>query len=168
VFNLTGVLEAPKLKNRALNVAIYGWKLAASYRAYSGLFLNVTTGVDYALNGTSVQRPNQILPNPLCANPNPSCWLNPAAFSTSVPFGTFGNLGRTNVPGPSFTEADLNLSRVFPIRERMNVEIRGEAFNLTNSFRAGTPTTARNSPQFGQILTAMDPRILQLAAKFSF
>jgi hypothetical protein len=168
VFNLTGVLEAPRFKNRALNIAIYGWKLAASYRAYSGIFLNVTTGVDYALNGTSVQRPNQILPTPLCANPNPSCWLNPAAFSTSVPFGTFGNLGRTNVPGPSFTEADMNLSRVFRIRERMSMEIRGEAFNLTNSFRAGTPTTARNSPQFGQILTAMDPRILQLAAKFAF
>jgi hypothetical protein len=115
-----------------------------------------------------VQRPNQILASPLCANPNPSCWINPAAFSTSVPFGTFGNLGRTNVPGPSFAETDLNLSRSFPIRERLRMEIRAEAFNLTNSFRAGNPTAARNSPQFGQILTALDPRILQLAAKFSF
>jgi len=161
-------VDAPKFKNAVLRTAIYGWKVAGSYRAYSGAFQNVTTGVDYALNGTSVQRPNQILANPLCANPNPTCWINPAAFSTSVPFGTFGNLGRTNVPGPSFAETDLNLSRVFAIRERMHMEVRAEAFNLTNSFRAGNPTTARNSAQFGQILTALDPRILQLAAKFSF
>jgi hypothetical protein len=85
-----------------------------------------------------------------------------------VPFGTFGNLGRTNVPGPSFAETDMNLSREFAVRERLRMEVRAEAFNLTNSFRAGNPTAARNSPQFGQILTALDPRILQLAAKFSF
>ena len=168
VLNITGVYVAPKLQNPVLNVVVHGWKLAGTYRAYSGAFQNVTTGVDYALVGTSVQRPNQLLANPLCAHPNPGCWINPAAFSTSVPFGTFGNLGRTNVPGPSFAETDLNLSRVFPIRERMTMEFRAEAFNLTNAFRAGNPTTARNSPQFGQILTALDPRILQLAAKFEF
>jgi hypothetical protein len=168
VLNITGVLAAPKFSNPALRMVAYGWKVAASYRAFSGAFQNVTTGVDYALNGSSVERPNQILPNPLCANPNPSCWINPAAFSTSVPFGTFGNLGRTNVPGPSFAETDMNLSREFAVRERLRMEVRAEAFNLTNSFRAGNPTAARNSPQFGQILTALDPRILQLAAKFSF
>ena len=168
VLNITGVYLTPKFKNNLLRIAGYGWKVAGSYRAYSGAFQNVTTGVDYALNGSSVERPNQLLQNPLCANPNPTCWINPAAFSTSVPFGTFGNLGRTNVPGPSFAETDINLSRVFPVHERMNVEFRAEAFNLTNSFRAGNPTAARNSPQFGQILTALDPRILQLAAKFSF
>jgi hypothetical protein len=50
----------------------------------------------------------------------------------------------------------------------MNLEVRGEAFNFTNSYRAGPVTTARNSPQFGQILTALDPRIMQLALKLAF
>jgi hypothetical protein len=61
----------------------------------------------------------------------------------------------------------------------MSIEFRGEAFNLTNSFRPGVPTTSSsgdgsgdtttvNSPQFGQILTARDPRILQVAGKFVF
>jgi hypothetical protein len=54
------------------------------------------------------------------------------------------------------------------VRVRLNLEIRAEAFNLTNSFRAGDPTPGRNSPQFGQILTSLDPRIMQLAAKFTF
>ena len=46
--------------------------------------------------------------------------------------------------------------------------MRGEAFNLTNSYRAGPVTANLSSPQFGQILTAQDPRIIQVAAKFVF
>jgi hypothetical protein len=51
----------------------------------------------------------------------------------------------------------------------MNAEVRAEGFNVSNSFRAGPVTVARNNTaQFGQILTALDPRILQLAVKFTF
>ena len=94
--------------------------------------------------------------------------INPAAFSSSVPFGTFGNLGRSNVPGPTFFELDTALSRVFRVRERINLEVRGEGFNLTNSTRLNAPTTGRNSSQFGQILSTQDPRIMQVAAKLVF
>jgi hypothetical protein len=103
----------------------------------------------------------------LCANPNAACWINPAAFQVQAA-GTLGNLGRSNVPGPGFFQIDMALSRTFRVRERMNLEARGEAFNLTNSYRAGGVTTARNSPQFGQILNAQDPRIMQVALKLVF
>jgi len=167
--NITAVLEAPRFNDKVLRMVASDWKLSTSYRYQSGSFVTVSTGgVDYALNGSAVERPNQLLQNPLCDNPRPTCWINPAAFSTTVPFGTFGNTGRSNVPGPTYFEIDTALSRLFPVRERMNLEIRAEAFNLTNSFRAGNPTTGRNSPQFGQILTSLDPRIMQLAAKFTF
>jgi hypothetical protein len=174
--NLTAVLESPKFKDNAfLRIVASSWKLAPSYRFQSASFVTVSTGVDYALNGSQVERPNQLLGNPLCDNPRPSCWINPAAFSSNAANsagillpGTFGNLGRSNVPAPTWFEIDAALTRAFPIRERKILEIRGEAFNLTNSFRSGPVTTGRNSPQFGQILTALDPRILQLAAKFSF
>jgi hypothetical protein len=168
IVNVTAVLEAPRFNDRKLRLIASDWRLSTSYRYLSGAYQNVTTGVDYALNGSAVERPNQILANPLCANPSPSCWINPAAFSASVPFGTFGNLGRSNVPGPAYFEVDAAVSRLFPIREQMNLEIRAEAFNLSNSVRYNAPTTGRNSPQFGQILSAMDPRIMQLAAKFTF
>jgi hypothetical protein len=168
IVNITAVLESPKFNDRKLRLVGSDWKLSTSYRYLSGAYQTVSTGVDYALNGSAVERPNQLLANPLCDNPRPSCWINPAAFSTSVPFGTFGNVGRSSVPGPTFFQVDAAVSRLFPVRERMNIEIRAEAFNLSNSFRSGAPTTARNSPQFGQILTAQDPRIMQLAAKFTF
>jgi hypothetical protein len=168
IFNFTAVAQAPKFTNRALNLAISGWQLAGSWRATSGSFLTVTTGIDVQLTGTGNQRPNQVLGDTLCANRNSSCWINKNAFLAPAP-GTLGNLGRSSVPGPGFWEIDMALVRSFRIRERQRFEVRGEAFNLTNSFRAfGVITAQNNTAQFGQILTAQDPRIMQVAAKFVF
>jgi len=168
LFNINGVLEAPQFKGRVLRAVASNWILSNSYRYQSAQFLTATVGSDYALNGSAVERPNQLLVNPLCDNPRTGCWINPAAFSTTVPYGTFGNLGRSNIPGPTFFELDSALSRAFRVRERMTLEVRGEAFNLTNSTRLNAPTTARNSSSFGQILSTQDPRIMQVAAKLVF
>jgi hypothetical protein len=62
----------------------------------------------------------------------------------------------------------MALSRVFRIRESQSVEIRGEAFNITNSVRLNVPTTVFESATFGQILSAQDPRIMQFAIKYVF
>jgi hypothetical protein len=173
--NFSAVFQTPRFQNQAVRMAATGWTLATSYRILSGAFQTATTGIDFALTGAGGQRPNQILPNPLVDNPGSPCantapcvsWINPAAFAQPAN-GTLGNLGRSNIPGPGYYGVDMALARVFRIREKMNIEARGEAFNLTNGFRAMTVTTGRNSTQFGQILTALDPRIMQVALKFSF
>jgi hypothetical protein len=172
IANLSVVLESPKFEgNRALHAIGSNWKLSSSYRVSSAALVTVTTGIDSQLTGMSNQRPNQVLANPLCDDPKPSCWINPAAFAQPAS-GTLGNTGRNSVPGPGFFQIDSALSRIFRIQEKKTVELRAEAFNLTNSFRAGPGAnlvvTARNSPQFGQILSAQDPRIMQLALKFGF
>ena len=172
IASFSAVVEAPRFNNATLRKIGSDWKLSSSYRVLSGAFQTVTTGIDFQLSGSNNQRPNQILENPLCDNPRPSCWINPAAFAQPA-LGTLGNSGRSSIPGPGFWEIDMALSRIFRVTERRTVEVRAEAFNLTNSFRAGAPgmplvTTMRNSPQFGQILTAQDPRIMQLAMKFVF
>jgi hypothetical protein len=88
-------------------------------------------------------------------------------------------MNRGNVPGPSFWQIDLALSRTFRITERQKLQVRGEAFNFTNSFRAGVPlpsssagtpgvSLALGAPNFGQITSALDPRIVQLAMKYVF
>jgi hypothetical protein len=48
------------------------------------------------------------------------------------------------------------------------LEIRAEAFNLTNTPPLGAPNTVAGTPGFGAITSAGDPRILQLAAKVTF
>ena len=172
IANFTAVLEAPRFSNNTMRLIGSDWRLSTSYRVLSGAFQTVTTGIDFQLSGANTQRPNQILANPSCDNPRPACWINPAAFAQPAT-GTLGSLGRSNIPGPGFWQIDAALSRIFHITEGKTIEVRGEAFNLTNSFRAGAPglvtvTTARNNPQFGQILSAQDPRIIQLAMKFVF
>jgi hypothetical protein len=179
IFNLTAVGEAPRFNNRALRTVVTGWQLAGIYRVSSAAWLSVSmTPADRQLSGTGGQRPIQALTNTLCANPNASCWISPSAF-TFPALGTLSTMNRGNVPGPNFWQLDLALSRIFKITEGTNLQVRGEAFNLTNSFRAGIPVpslsaggsgvvTTFGSPNFGQIISALDPRILQLAMKFSF
>jgi hypothetical protein len=79
-----------------------------------------------------------------------------------------GNAGRANVAGPGFFGADMALSRIFRVGDWINMEARGEAFNLTNSVRLNAPITVRSNPQFGKVLTAQDPRIMQVALKLVF
>ena len=93
--------------------------------------------------------------------------MNPAAFRNPAP-GSLGNVGVGSVRGPTTWQFDAALSRTFQVRETKRVEVRAEAFNLTNSFRPGIPVTAINNQNFGKILTALDPRIMQLALKFVF
>jgi TonB dependent receptor len=51
--------------------------------------------------------------------------LNPAAFAVPAP-GTFGNLARNALSGPSLAQLDLTLSKRFRLAERINLELRGE------------------------------------------
>ena len=93
--------------------------------------------------------------------------MNPAAFAVPSP-GTLGNLSVGSVVGPAVTQFDAALSRSFQVTERQRVEVRAEAFNVLNNFRKGTLVTSLNSLTFGQITTALDPRIMQFALKYVF
>ncbi len=61
-------------------------------------------------------------------------------------------------------------------RERYNVEIRGEAFAITNTPQFANPGTTLGSPNFGRITSTIGGnstasngnRVLQLGVKFSF
>ena len=116
------------------------WVVTGIYHAMSAYWLTASLSTDIALTGATVERPTQVLANPLCANPGPppACWINPAAFATPAT-GTFSTVGKNNIPGPAFWQMDLAIAKEFRIREQHTIEFRAEAFNLTNSFRAGIP-----------------------------
>jgi len=118
------------------------------------------------LNSINGQRPNQVLADPYL-DKSGLRFFNPAAFAVPAP-GTLGNVGVGSVRGPKTWQFDASLSRSFQINEARRLEFRAEAFNVTNSFRRGNPTTALNSNLFGQINTALDPRIMQFALKYLF
>jgi len=169
VFNLTSVVATPQFSNRALHMVATGWRLSGIYRLSSGSPLNVIAGSDRALTNTSNQRPNQVLADPyLDRDAGPlSSYLNPAAFAIPA-LGTYGNVGAFSVVGPTTWGLDMALTRTFQVREAQKLEFRAEAFNITNSFRPGNPNVTLSSNTFGQIRTALDPRIMQFALKYVF
>ena len=184
IFNTTVVYEVPKFSNRSLRMVVSGWKLSEIFRTTSAYLVTpgLPSDVSLTMESAAIQRPLQVLQDPLCPNPGPapSCWINPAAFKTPD-LGTLGPMGRSNIPGPRLWTFDTAFSREFAVGERGRLEFRGEAFNVTNSMRPGISLPslaagasglgliyASGSATFGQITSSQDPRILQLALRYSF
>jgi Carboxypeptidase regulatory-like domain len=65
-------------------------------------------------------------------------FLNPAAFATPAP-GTFGNLERNSIHGPSFKQTDFFFSKHFGFGGSRDFEFRGEVFNLFNTVNFNNP-----------------------------
>jgi hypothetical protein len=65
-------------------------------------------------------------------------FLNPAAFATPAP-GSFGNLERNFIHGPSFKQTDFFFSKRFALAGQTNIEFRGEIFNLFNTVNFSNP-----------------------------
>jgi hypothetical protein len=55
-----------------------------------------------------------------------------------------------------------------PLSEARALELRAEVFNATNTPPLGAPNTPVGSAAFGTITSAGDPRVVLLAAKFTF
>jgi hypothetical protein len=59
-------------------------------------------------------------------------WFNPLAFK-EVTDARFGNAGFNSLRGPHLYNLDLGLFRNFRVTERVQLQFRAEAFNLTNT-----------------------------------
>jgi hypothetical protein len=77
--------------------------------------------------------------------------------------------GRNIFTGPGFFQTDFALHKTFAFKERVKLELRGEAFNVFNNVNFSQPTASLTSASFGVISSVrVPPRILQIAAKISF
>jgi hypothetical protein len=95
-------------------------------------------------------------------------WLNPAAFKAPNP-GEFGNLENNSLIGPARFNVDMGVTRSFPLGgQRQQLQFRGEIFNVFNRVQLNNPVSALNNGNFGLITSASDPRIIQLALKYTF
>jgi hypothetical protein len=67
-------------------------------------------------------------------------FFDPLAFRaiTDVRYGTSG---RDILRGPGVVNADLSIFRTFPIKERLKLQFRAEAFNVTNTPHFNNPGT---------------------------
>ena len=72
---------------------------------------------------------------------------------------------------PNYNE-NISLAKTFPVREKLKVDLRAEAFNVFNRVRFGTGSSTLQSTTFGKLTSNGDllntPRQLQLALKLYF
>jgi hypothetical protein len=162
------VIMSPKYNDKWLNRLVGQWQLSPILSFHTGFPFTPTSGLDNSRTGggSSDDRPN-VVANPYVMNLNTQLWLQPSAFVQN-PVGTFGNAGWNSLRGPRFFDLDVSLSRFFPIRESQGLQLRFEFFNSTNYVNFGNPVSNFNTATFGEILNAGNPRIIQLAAKYTF
>ena len=65
-------------------------------------------------------------------------------------------------------KTDMSLFRTFKIVERVNLQFRAEAFNLSNTPHFGNPNSNRNSSNFGKILATQTADALGRSREFRF
>jgi hypothetical protein len=65
-------------------------------------------------------------------------YLNPAAFAAPLP-GTYGNMERNSVHGPTFNQMDFFFAKQFATGARSNVEFRLEVFNMFDTANFANP-----------------------------
>lgn len=174
-FVANAVYDLPFKGNRFTS----GWELAPIFSWQSG---NPFTVVVSSANITGVgSTVTPLVTGPITITANPlGQWILPGAFAlqpTSAPT-TFGSLGRNAFIGPGFGDFDLALVKNTKITERVNFQIRCDAFDLTNHPNYGQPARTFSSPTsttFATITSTRFPtgdsgssRQLQLAAKVQF
>jgi hypothetical protein len=158
-----------------LDYVIGGWKTSGIITLRSGIPFTVYSGNDNSLSGIGKdhadsvpgQNPNLDTSRSTAAKVNE--YFNTAAFHQNA-LGTFGNVGRNTLRGPGYSDVDFSITKSFPLgRESAgHLDFRGEAFNLFNHANLGSPDRTQLDSTFGAILSATDPRILQLALKYIF
>lgn len=97
-------------------------------------------------------------------------WFDTSRIVRPAPF-TFGTLGRTvtSVRGDNARQLDFSLFKSFRAGERVRLQFRAEAFNLTNTPLFGMPNTQVGSAAFGQVTSQENsPRQVQLGLKILF
>jgi hypothetical protein len=203
VVNLVVVAQSKFDLPRVESLFLNNWQFAPLVHIVSGAPFTVTSGQDNSFTDVGNDRPNLNSSVPIylrrtirsatgAANRG---HLNPAAFSqvtagcptpisaTCPTYGTYGNIGRNSFRGYTNYQFDAQVSRIFPIYERLDMTLRLEAFNVLNHPNFNIPTGGTTgtlgtttggagvltSATFGQISsTTNTARVFQGSVKFTF
>ena len=168
-----------------------GWELLSISSISSGAPFTVLSGIQQtAVGSRGVDRPDQIAtPHLSTARKVREDYFGQGASNASAYFsipihvaggsgpnqGRFGTLGRNTFRGPAYYNFDFALIKDTPFgrsksgAERMDLQLRGEFFNLFNIVNMGLPTNTLNGSGFGVISkTAGTSRQIQLSLKLIY
>lgn len=168
VFTANYQLPFGKSLSGVAKQVLNGWQANAIYVFNTGSPFSVTNNTARANTGAG-DRPNRIASGSL-DNPTLTQWFDTTAFVAQT-LNTAGNSGPFILYGPDQRHLDFSLFKEIAIREAMRFQIRGEAYNITNTPSFGNPSGALGNAAFGTITSlagSYNPRQLQLALKLLF
>jgi len=153
-----------------------GWRVSTIMTIMSGLPMAFTASNASLAAPGNTQTPNLVAPVKILHGVGPNdAWFSTSSFAAPTAPGAFGNVGRNYLSGPNFFDLDATLSKSIRFTERYNMEMRLEAFGVTNTpqfFFTGNGGTAGGTTfgnsSFGHITNASGGRTLQLGLKFNF
>jgi len=173
---------------KVLDAVIGGWQVSSLVSLRSGTPINVSNGGIYSTNYLSaaigILKPGATMPasGRLDQNGVPSIFVNTNAVNSFVGEypGTTGTRGILR--GPNFYNTDLAVSKYFKLpKEGHRLQFRAEAFNAFNNVNflavgpgGSTATTGNisislaNPTTFGELATAADARVMQMALRYEF
>jgi hypothetical protein len=156
------------------------WSLSGTTRLATGFPVTLYDNSDNSLLGTLGNGVNNYLldtpdylPGPLHINANgrngkPA--FNTALFPEEI-VGQLGDAKRRVFYGPGIDNSDLTLQKNVRLTEAKALEFRIEAFNAFNHAQFYGPASVDGQvedPNFGRIVSAAAPRLVQLVAKLNF
>ena len=162
------------------NVWTQGWALSGVSRFATGFPVTLYNNNDTSLLGTipnginnnGVDTPNfafgklEINTNPRNGRPA----FNTALFSLPS-LGQIGSTPRRFFYGPGIYNFDMAVQKKVRLSESKSLEFRLEGFNVFNHAQFYGPAGVNGnitSANFGEVVSAAAPRLMQLAAKFYF
>lgn len=174
-FTQSVLYELPFGKDRPFLQDNIGAKILGGWQVGSILSLRSGFPMTFTASGTSLNAPGTTQ----VANENgpfvktkgigtKTKWFNTAVFSQ--PTGpVLGNTGQNIYSGPGQFELDASLRRIFSITRHVNLELRANAFNATNTPIFKNPQTDLTSPDFGAVTKGgFASRLMQLAGTITF
>lgn len=160
------------LNNSVGNALAGGWSLQPAIQLRTGYpFSPSRSGVTFGTYtpGRVNLAPGRSLESAFRKNPSITNWFDATAFVN--PGGSVqGNVRRNTLRGPGTKQVDFSVIKTFPIKERVQGQLRAEAYNIINTGIFSQPASnISTTSTVGKISsTSGDNRSIQLALKVLF
>jgi hypothetical protein len=158
----------------------FGWNLAGRTRFTTRFPVTLSDDSDRSLLGTLGNGVNnQLLDTPRMTAGPLEIDTNPRngrpEFNTSLfapeTLGQLGNAARRSFYGPGIANFDVQIGKTISVAESKSMDIRIEAFNVFNHAQFYGPSAVDGQIEdsnFGSVVSAAAPRLIQASVKFHF
>jgi len=125
--------------------------------------------VYYATSGSIARVPENGGDPEVFGNIGPGqLYFDTSAFSAPAQ-NTWGNMTRnSSINGPGFWNLDASLVKRLSFGDRVRIELRADAFNLTNTPHFNNPNGSFGSSTFGQVTSSFGQRLVRFGARLTF